>query len=315
MILSKKLVIEKGGCSVKKNIWVIVIFLFFHLTFGASAADNDYWEGFFQRADFQMPNGHGKLELDLKPGEWDQGASVHNGLDTEFKGQVTLFNHLGLWGNVISYRDYLKMVGELQFRFIQTPTWSVAAMGRMYSIYKDFSTPSVRLLADTRLNEKMTLHNGIQLYFYDFDTNVIGKHFDTGLHYEMDQHHAFKARFKLFFTEWKDKIVDVRFAYRYTVNPQTRYYLYMYFDPDNVHMENVVEFTPIQPLKLTANLVVNTGEWKNDYESDEVNFVRHWASLKAEYSLTRSLVLSGEYKKEAALDGYSYLKIGLDWNL
>lgn len=299
----------------KKNIWVIAIFLFFHLTFGASAADNDYWEGFFQTADFPYANGHGKLEVDLKPGEWDQGARVDNGLDTELRGQVTFLRNLGLKAHVLSYRDYLKLVGELQLRLIRTPVWSVAAMGRMYTIYNDFSTPSIRFMADTRVNEQLTLHNGVQLYFYDFGTDVIGKHFDVGFDYEWDRNHAFKGRCKLFFTEWKEKMLDVRLAYRYTVNPQTRYYVYMYFDPDNVHMENVIEFTPIQPLQLTANLVVNSGEWKNDYESNEVNLIRHWASLKAEYSLTRSLILSGEYKKEATLGGYSFFKIGLDWKL
>lgn len=306
---------KKGGCSVKKNIWVIAIFLFFCLTFGASAADNDYWEGFFQTADFPYANGHGRLELDLKPGEWDQGAPVQNGLDTEFRGQMTLLNHVGIWGNVLSYRDYLKMVGELQVRFIQTPAWSAAMMGRIYTIHKDFSTPSFRLMADTRLSDQLTLHNGMQFYFYDFSTDVIGKHFDTGFVYELNRQHAFKGRFKFFFTDWKEKMLDVRLAYRYTINPQTQYYVYMYFDPDNVHMENIITFKPIQPLKLTANLVVNTGEWKNDYEEDRFSSVRHWVSLKAEYNLTKALVVSGEYKKEAALDGYNYLKVGLDWNL
>lgn len=299
----------------KKSTQLIAILFIFLLTFGVSAADKDYWEDFIQTAEPTYEPWDGTISFEVIPMEWDQLEGVDNGLDTELHVDLGLFKNMSFYGYMYSHRDYLNVVGELKHRFLTLNKWQFAWLLRGYYLKGEFITPSVKLLSDTRLNQAMTLHNHVQLYFYE--NGVIGKHLDSGLDYDLNAKHHFKTRLKIFFVDSPLKsMYDFRITYNYVINEQTNYYLYTYFDQENVHLENVVEFKPIEPLTLTCNLVVNTGEWQNNYEAKKiVNDLRHWASIRAEYDLSEAWQLAAEYKKEAARDGYSYVKVGVNLSI
>jgi hypothetical protein len=288
---------------------VLIVFVFPVRTL---AADTDYWTTFMQVAATNYEFGHGDLELNLMPFEYDQNAPVTNGLDSEFVMDFGIYKNLELYGYVMHFTGYTNLISELKYQFYQTPRFNGAVMARVFTVYKDFTTPSLKLMWDTKLTDNLSLHNAFQLYFYE--SGVIGKHLDTAVKYIINDKHAIQTRFKIFFVEsLKKSMFDFRIAYRYTLNRKTNYYCYTYFDLQNVHIENIVEFTPIPPLKLITGLIINTDEWRNNYDTNEiVTDARHWAFVKTEYSLNKTWTFSGEYRKEAAADGYSYFKVGLD---
>lgn len=298
----------------RKNILVLTFTLLYLLTIGVQAQEADmdallrqekdsyYWEQFMETTDIQYEIFESEIRYFSKLAEWNGEQAVKNGMDSEIVFHFGVGQGAEVHGYFYSVDAYQNAIGELKKRIIAEKKFQLSGLARVYHVKNEYTTNSVKLLSDWEWNPNLILHNNVQLLVYN--SGVTGKRLENGITYHVNPRHSFRARFKTFFVnDLKLSQLDFRLAYRMEINDQTTYVLYGYFDKNNTHLENIVEFLPVPSLKLTVNTVVNTGE--------EVN----WIQVKAEKAFGEKYRILGDYKKEAMEEGYSYFRMGVSFNL
>ncbi|AZR72909.1 hypothetical protein BBF96_05595 [Anoxybacter fermentans] len=289
----------------KKNIFAIFIILVLALTSETAARNIYYWEDFMDTAEIKYDLKHGKLEFYTKILEYDSGKKVDNGSDTEFYFNYGILRNSELYYYSSSQENY--KIFQLKQRVINRETFALSGMVGFYFIQDDLIVPSIKLLSDKILNKKLTLHNNFQLYFYQ--EGIIIKRLESGFTYNMNSKHSFKGHLGTFFIDDLNNIrFNLKVAYKNVINEQTNYILYGYYekdkDMDNLHLENIVEFKPVNTVKLTSNIIINTDDSYNN-----------WIIIRGEKKLFRRFTISCEYKKEAEKDGNNYFMTGLSFML
>ena len=279
-----------------------------------AGAKNAYWDDFLETAAIKYDLGQGQFCYILKPYERLEGKTINNGLDTELEMRLGVAKGSELYTYVSALGDYLNVVSELKYEIVKKQLLTVTGMGRVFYVRGDFVTPSAKLMLDVSPLKNLTLSTIAQLYIYE--NGNIAKGLDSGLNFDITPRDSFRTKFKLFFIELDQLMFDFRMAYRHQINDQTAYIAYTYFDANNVHLENILEYSPIPQLKISGNLIINTGEFQNDYDQNKiVNTLRNRINLKVDGQISEGLSATIEYSKEADDNGYSYLKTSLNFKL
>lgn len=263
-----------------------------------NSAEEYYWDDFMETAFIQYDLSESELKFFTKIMERNAGVVVEDGINTELDFYFGLMKDTQFHSYFHSQGSFTNLVTEVKHRFAEVHGWTISGLGRLFYLKDQFTTPSVRVLASKALNESLTLHNSFQLFFWS--SGLVGKRIDNGLTYKINERNFVKMRLKTSFDyAFSEANFDFRLAYKNIVNQQTNLIMYGYYEQDNFHLENIVEFKPIAPLKLTINTIINTGE-------DEVN----WVVVKGRYHLNEQWTVSTEYQKELLGDGYRCWKTG-----
>ena len=263
-----------------------------------NSTEEYYWDDFMEPAFIQYDLSESKLQFFTKIMEHDAGLVVEQGINTELDFYFGIMKDTQLHSYFNSQGSYTNLVTEVKHRFAEIYGWTISGLGRLFYLKDQFTTPSVRVFASKELNESLTLHNSFQLLFWS--SGLVGKRMDNGLIYQIDERNFVQARLKTSFDyAISDVNFDFRFAYKNIVNQQTNLIIYGYYEQDNFHLENIVEFKPVSPLKLSINTIINTG-------GDEVN----WVVVKGKYNLSEQWTVKTEYYKELLEDGYRCWKMG-----
>lgn len=295
-----------------RYIWVVALVLVLSIS-SIALAKNPYWDDFLETASLKYDYGHGQFTYLVKTLEYDQDAFIKNGLDTELEIRLGVLKNTELYTYALSADEYLNIVTELKYEFLHNKYLTATGMGRLFYVRKDFTTPSAKLMLDFNILPTLQATSILQLYFYT--NGNIAKGLDSSVNFQLTPKDTFRSKFKLFFIE-SQMMFDFRMAYQHTINQQAAYIAYTYFDANNVHLENVLEYTPIPQLKISGNLIINTGEMQNDYDTGELkNNLRNWINMKVEGKISPEVSTIIEYMKEADPKGYSYIKASVNFKI
>ena len=254
----------------KKSIVSAIIFIFlFSVGIAASdfysyenlsemARDGYYWDNFMDTAGIEFELNQSEIEFYTKLIEENGGESLSNGLDTELGFFYGIMKDTEVHGYLYSAENYTNIIGELKRKFFEKDGWELSLVGRFFYIQDSFTTPSIKFLSDKILNDDLILHNNLQLFLYE--DGLLGKRFESGISYLIDPKNYIKARFKSFFiNDITESFIDLRVAYKHIINDQTKYIFFSFYEKDNLHLENIIEYNPIPMIKLAADMVINTG--------------------------------------------------------
>lgn len=279
-------------------IWLFVPKVLAADSISTNSAEEYYWEDFMETAVIQYDQSESELEFFTKVMERNAGVAVDEGLNTELDFYFGIMKNTQIHTYLNNQGDFTNLVTEVKRYFTDFKGWTISGLGRLFYLKDQFTTPSVKVLASKAFNDKLAMHNSFQLYFWE--SGLIGKRLDNGLTYNINDRNFIKMRLKTSFDDAiSEATFDFRVAFKTIVNHQTNLIMYGYFEKDNFHLENIVEFKPVLPLKLSINTIINTG-------GNEIN----WVVVKGKYTLSDQWTLESEYQKELLEDGYRCLKTG-----
>ncbi|MCK4259669.1 MAG: hypothetical protein KAX49_11865 [Halanaerobiales bacterium] len=268
------------------------------------ARDIYYWDDMMEKAAIQTELNQMEMSFQTKFLEFYAGEMVKDSLDLELgfnfgilkNGEINgyLSNAQGNQNVIVNYRQKLRdrngfiITGQLQ-------------MYETEEIPSDFYVPGLKILTDKRVNENLTLHNHWQVFFL-LDSKIVGMRLENGFIYQADEKNSLQVKLKTFFTDDITKSeLDLRAAYKHIVNEQTNYILFGYFNPANLHIENIVEFQMTPTLKLIGDMGIRTNG-------------KNWISVQIEKAFSEGFRIRGEYQKEAD-GGAQSLRAGLDFEI
>ncbi len=262
-----------------------------------------YWNDFMDTADIGHDYREVELEFFTKIMEQNAGQTVNNGMNTELDFYFGIFKNAELHSYLYSEDNYTNIVGEYEHRIIDGSSFDVSFKGRLFYLEDQFTTPSIKVLTNKSFGDNLVFYNNLQIYIWN--SGLIGKRIENGVSYTINPQNIVQARLKTFFdTDITEGTFDFRMAYKNIINEQTNLILYGYYETDNVHLESIVQFWPIDPLAIEVNAIINTRE-------AESNLV----VIRGEYSFNDNWMIESEFRKELVQDGYRYVKSGFTFNL
>ena len=284
--------------------WTILSILVMIFLLSANVGAIEQYEDMITTPEIENNIQKGEGEYLVQPLEWFEGTRIEDSLENYGYFEFGIAENTEIFSDNIFIADYRKTFDlNIKNKFYDEDGLKIAAIGTYaYSMKSDgsgYKTPSTAILTEKNFNDDLKLHNNIRLYFYE--SGNIGKWAESGFTYNFNDHNGLKASITPFtYNRFQDMEYRLRVGMESEFNEDITYFSYIYTefndpDYDNLHLNNIVEFKPIDSMTLTGEFTLNLGNSDNN-----------WVFLEGEKEFG-DLKLTGEYIKELVENGSYYI--------
>ena len=283
-----------------KKFFIAAALMVLALSIGVSAEKTRYWDAVLDTAQIEYTPHHGEMSYYIQPYEYDNGASVNDGLENTLLFGYGIAPKTEIKAELDLSRGYAGLFASLQHQLVNKNGFAFALRGQMG--YDNFAgaIPGVTLLFDSNVGRQLQFNNDLtmsilnngNLYFF----------VENGLYYHISPKSGLKVKLNSAFASLANMNQSLTVAYRVIFADNLNYTLNYGkdFNSRNHKFENVFEYKPARDLKLTGDLAINTAD-------------SNWLLLRADKALNSNFSVIGEFEKELEINGLSTINVGVNY--
>lgn len=288
----------------KKIVLLTTIFVL-ALTLGAYAERTVYWDDFLDTAQIIYGNHQGEISYYIQPFEFINGLPAGNGIANELNLHYGIAPRTEINATFGLAGPEAGVYANLKNQIVNSNGYAFGLKGQVDFYKNDLGsglTPSVSLLFDNNTGRPLEFHNTVS---FALAGNNLRIGLNNGIYYRIDSRSGLKAKLVTNFNNLDNIHQGLAIAYRVLLSDNLAYNLVFArnFYSANNQFQNIFEYKPVNSLKLTGDLIINTD---NDHY---YNFLL----IRADKAMANNFSIIGEYQTALANKGYSSLRAGIDF--